>query len=109
MVTTPFVEKKLLTTEKVTTSDEVHKIIDKVTTSEEVLKVLIRFTEVLRTYELDALPICQVRRFFSTKGVVTTAYFLSSKTLVYLSTNDMIYLFLAFSSKIFDSGHRSSA
>ena len=41
-------EKQLLTTEKVTTSDEVHKRTDKVTTSEEVLKVLIRFTKVLR-------------------------------------------------------------
>ena len=37
-VTTPLSEKKLLTTEKVTTSDEVHKSIEKITTSEEVVK-----------------------------------------------------------------------
>ena len=38
MVTTPLSEKKLLTTEKVTTSDEVHKRTEKITTSEEVVK-----------------------------------------------------------------------
>ena len=38
VVTTPFSEKKLLTTEKVTTSDEVHKHNDNITTSEEVVK-----------------------------------------------------------------------
>ena len=35
---TPFLEHKLLTTEKVKTSVEVHKRTDKITTSEEVLK-----------------------------------------------------------------------
>ena len=35
---TPLSEKKLLTTEKVTTSDEVHNITEKFTTSEEVVK-----------------------------------------------------------------------
>ena len=35
---TPFPEKKLLTTEKVTISDQVHKRIEKFTTSEEVVK-----------------------------------------------------------------------
>ena len=35
---TPFSEKKLLTTEEVTTSDEVHKRTEKITTSEEVFK-----------------------------------------------------------------------
>ena len=38
MFTTPLPEKKLLTTEKVKTSDEVHKRTDKITTSEEVEK-----------------------------------------------------------------------
>ena len=38
VVTTPFSEKKLLTNEKVTTSDEVHKRNDNITTSEEVVK-----------------------------------------------------------------------
>ena len=38
VATTPFSEKKLLTTENVTTSDEVHKRTDKITTSEEVLE-----------------------------------------------------------------------
>ena len=38
VVTTPLPEKKLLTTEKVTTSDEVHKHTKKFTTSEEVVK-----------------------------------------------------------------------
>ena len=36
--TTPLSEKKLLTTEKVTTSDEVHKLTENFTTSEEVVK-----------------------------------------------------------------------
>ena len=38
VVTTPFSEKKLLTTESVTTSDEVRKRTEKITTSEEVDK-----------------------------------------------------------------------
>ena len=37
VVTTPFLDKKLLTTEKVTTSDEVHKRTEKFTTSKEVV------------------------------------------------------------------------
>ena len=39
VVTTPLSEKKLLTTEKVTKSDNVHKRTEKITTSEEVVKV----------------------------------------------------------------------
>ena len=39
VVTTPLSEKKWLTNEKVTTSDEVNKRIEKFTTSEEVVKV----------------------------------------------------------------------
>ena len=38
VVTTPLSEKKLLTTEKFTTSDEVHKRTEKFTTSDEVVK-----------------------------------------------------------------------
>ena len=38
VVTTPLSEKKLFTTEKVTTSDEVHKLTEGFTTSEEVVK-----------------------------------------------------------------------
>ena len=38
MVTTPLLENKLLTTEKVTTSDDVHKRTEKITTSEEVVR-----------------------------------------------------------------------
>ena len=38
VVTTPLSERKLLTTEKVTTSDEVHKRTDNFTSSEEVVK-----------------------------------------------------------------------
>ena len=38
VVTTPLLENKSLTTEKVTTSDEVHKLTEKFTTSEEVVK-----------------------------------------------------------------------
>ena len=38
MVTKPLSENKSLTTEKVITSDEVHKRIDKFTTSDEVVK-----------------------------------------------------------------------
>ena len=38
VVTTPLSEKKILTTEKVTPSDEVHKCTDNVKTSEEVVK-----------------------------------------------------------------------
>ena len=38
VVTTSFLEKKLLTAEKVTTSDEVHKHTEKFTTSEGFLK-----------------------------------------------------------------------
>ena len=38
VVTTPFLEKKLLTTKNITTSDEVHKRTDNITTSEEVVK-----------------------------------------------------------------------
>ena len=38
MVTTTLSEKKLLTTEKFTTSDEVHKRTEKITTSEEIDK-----------------------------------------------------------------------
>ena len=38
VVTTPFSEKKLLTTEKVTTSDEVHKHTQNITTIEGVVK-----------------------------------------------------------------------
>ena len=38
VVTMLFSDNKLLTTEKVTTSDEVHKRTDKFTTSEEVVK-----------------------------------------------------------------------
>ena len=40
MVTTPLLENKLITTEKVTTSDEVHKNTEKITTSEDVVKVM---------------------------------------------------------------------
>ena len=39
VVMTPFSEKKLLTTKKVTTSDEVHTRTDNIKTSEEVVKV----------------------------------------------------------------------
>ena len=38
VVMTPFLEKKVLTTGRVTTSDEVHKHTEKITTSEEVDK-----------------------------------------------------------------------
>ena len=38
VVTTPLSEKKLLTTEKITTSDEVHKRTEKLTTSDDVVK-----------------------------------------------------------------------
>ena len=38
MVTTPLLEKKLLTTEKVITSDNVQKLTEKITTREEVVK-----------------------------------------------------------------------
>ena len=38
VVTTPFSEKKLLTNEKLTTSDEVHKRTENISTSEEVVK-----------------------------------------------------------------------
>ena len=38
VVTTPFPDKKLLTTEKVTTSDKMHKCSENITTSEEVVK-----------------------------------------------------------------------
>ena len=38
MVTTPLLEKKLLTTEKVTTNDEVHKLTYKITPKEEVVE-----------------------------------------------------------------------
>ena len=38
VVTTPILEKKLLTTENVTTSDQVHKLTQKITTREEVDK-----------------------------------------------------------------------
>ena len=38
VVPTPLSEKKLLTTEKVTTSDEVHKLTENITKSEEVVK-----------------------------------------------------------------------
>ena len=38
VVTTPFLKKKLLTTEKVTTSDELHKHTEKLTTSEDFVK-----------------------------------------------------------------------
>ena len=38
VVTTPLSEKKLLTTEKVTTTDQVQKRTDKITTREEVVK-----------------------------------------------------------------------
>ena len=38
VVTTPLLENKSLTTEKVTTSDEVHKLTEKFTTSEEDVK-----------------------------------------------------------------------
>ena len=38
MVTTPLLEKQLLTTEKVTTIDEVHKRTENITTSEEFIK-----------------------------------------------------------------------
>ena len=38
VVTTPFSEKKLLITEKVTTSDEVHKLTEKIKTSQKVVK-----------------------------------------------------------------------
>ena len=38
VVTTPLSENKLLTTEKVTTSDDVHKCTENITTSEEVVK-----------------------------------------------------------------------
>ena len=44
VITTPFLEKKLLTTEKVTTSDEVHKHNENITTSKEVVEG----TDVLR-------------------------------------------------------------
>ena len=39
VVTAPLSEKKVLTTEKVTTSDEVQKLTEKITTIEEVVKV----------------------------------------------------------------------
>ena len=39
VLTTPLLEKKLFTTEKVTTRDEVHKRTEKFTTSEGVVKV----------------------------------------------------------------------
>ena len=48
VVTTPLSENKLLTTEKVTTSDEVHKRTEKFTTMRRLLKELMRFTNVLR-------------------------------------------------------------
>ena len=54
VVPTPFPEKKLLTTEKVTTSDEVHKLTEKFTTSEEVVKVtngVHKRTEIITTNE----------------------------------------------------------
>ena len=38
VVTTPLLQNKLLTTERVPTSDEVHKRTEKITTSEEVVK-----------------------------------------------------------------------
>ena len=38
VITTPFSEKKVLTTEKVTKSDEVHKRTEKITTSEDIDK-----------------------------------------------------------------------
>ena len=38
VVTTPLSEKKSLTTEKVTTSDDVHKRTENITTSEEIVK-----------------------------------------------------------------------
>ena len=43
VVTTPFSQKKLLTTENVTTSYEVHKCTAKITTSEYVAKVTDKF------------------------------------------------------------------
>ena len=39
VVTTPFLEMKLLTTEKITTSDKMYKRAEKITTSEWVVKV----------------------------------------------------------------------
>ena len=48
MVTTPLSEKKLLTTEKVTTRDEVQKRTEYITTSEGVVKGTGEFQKVLR-------------------------------------------------------------
>ena len=38
VITTPLSENKLLTTKKVTTSDEVHKLTEKITTGADVVK-----------------------------------------------------------------------
>ena len=54
MVTTPFLEKKLFTTEKVTTSDEVQKRTDNITTSDEFAKgseEVHKYTENITTNE----------------------------------------------------------
>ena len=54
VVTAPLLEKKLLTTEKVTTSDQVHKRNENITTSEEVVKgtyEVHKFTKKITTNE----------------------------------------------------------
>ena len=54
VVTTPFLEKKVLTAEKVTTCDEVHKCTQKITTSEDIDKdtdEVHKFTERITTSE----------------------------------------------------------
>ena len=54
MVTTPLLEKQLLTTEKVTTIDEVHKRTENITTSEDFIKGTDKFhkrTEKITTNE----------------------------------------------------------
>ena len=57
LVTTPLSKKKLLTTEKVTTRDEVHRRTEKNTTGEEVVKgtneVHKRTEKITKTEEVD--------------------------------------------------------
>ena len=48
MVTTPLLEKKLLKTENLTTSDDVQNVLRRLQQARRVLKVLTRFTNVLR-------------------------------------------------------------
>ena len=72
VVTTPLSEKKILTTEKVRTSDQVHKCTEKITRSEEAVKgtgEYQKFTENITTNEeVDKCP----EKLEDTKeGVVT--------------------------------------